>query len=151
MVAYGFQPMFVDGIVARTKRQTIRGHRKRHARPGERVQLYQGLRTRSCRKLIPDPVCVGLDEVRFDLRALSGVDPEEGRPDWRDAVKLEVNGIPLQACDLTDYYAGVDGFVARKCQDGHLISPFEHMTRWWLYEHGPVLFEGLAIRWEDRP
>lgn len=49
MVAYSFHPRFVDAILGGTKRQTIRMHRRRHARPGEEMQLYAGMRTRHCR------------------------------------------------------------------------------------------------------
>lgn len=151
MVAYSFNAAFVSPIVARIKRQTIRLPRKRHARPGERMQLYYGMRTRHCRKLIPDPVCIGLDEVRIDLRELAGIDREEGRPDWRDLVGLEVNGIPLNVATgdvQADEYARGDGFPGMPDLG---ISPFEHMVRWWLDVHGAVLFDGVALRWEDRP
>lgn len=149
MVAYSFSTAFVGAIVARTKRQTIRLPRKRHARPGERVQLYQGMRTRHCRKLIPDPVCVGLDEVRIDMRGLANVDREEGRPDWREFVGLEVNGISLHVSpgDIhAEDYARGDGFAGISSLG---ISHFEHMVRWWLHTHGPILFVGVAMRWDD--
>jgi hypothetical protein len=60
MVAYSFNRRFVDAILLGLepgpwlpgmKRQTIRGPRNRHARPGEAIQLYTGQRTRCCRKL----------------------------------------------------------------------------------------------------
>ena len=57
MVAYSFKSQFEEPIVAREKRQTVRGFRKRHARPGEPIQLYVGMRTRNCRKILtPDPI-----------------------------------------------------------------------------------------------
>lgn len=48
MVAYSFKQRFVEAIRGGTKRQTIRADRRRHARPGEEVQLYCGMRTRGC-------------------------------------------------------------------------------------------------------
>lgn len=139
MVAYSFKPSFVLPISNGTKRQTIRLPRKRHARPGEDVQLFMGMRTRYCRKIIPDPVCVGVDEVRPDLRGADRRDPES----FRDA--LQVNGIPVLG-EEADAYARGDGF------EGVLwVKPFAHMVRWWLLTHGTVLFEGVAIRWETRP
>lgn len=69
MVAYSFQPRFVPAIRSGLKRHTIRaerGGRSRHARPGELVQLYQGLRTRHAR-LIAEPVCEEVWPVRLDL------------------------------------------------------------------------------------
>lgn len=59
MVAYNFKQQFVPLIESGDKRQTIRAlGKRRHARPGEPLQLYTGQRTRQCRKLLtPDPVC----------------------------------------------------------------------------------------------
>lgn len=61
MVAYSFKSGFVPAIRARTKRQTIRLPRPRHARPGEMLQTYCGMRTKSCFRIIPDPRCIGVD------------------------------------------------------------------------------------------
>ncbi len=60
MVAYNFQARFAEAVSTRQKRQTIRAKRKtRHARKGEPVQLYTGLRSKAVRKLVsPDPVCI---------------------------------------------------------------------------------------------
>ena len=139
MVAYSFKASFAPPIATGTKRQTIRLPRKRHARPGEPVQLFTGMRTRHCRKIIPDPVCVGLDEVRLDLRAADTLDPSS----FREA--LSVNGIPVLD-EAADAYALGDGFAGVSS-----VRPFAHMVRWWLFTHGPVLFDGVAIRWEPRP
>ena len=58
MVAYSFQGRFADAVASGAKRQTIRAARKRrHARAGEMLQLYTGMRTKACRKL-RDAVCV---------------------------------------------------------------------------------------------
>lgn len=59
MVAYSFKARFALDVATGKKMQTIRTDRKRHARAGEPVQLYTGMRTKACRKLIdPDPICV---------------------------------------------------------------------------------------------
>ena len=58
MVAYNFQKRFKGPVKRREKNQTVRPERKRHARVGEPVQLYYGMRTKQCEKLVtPDPVC----------------------------------------------------------------------------------------------
>lgn len=59
MVAYNFQAQFADAVASGEKRQTIRALRQNgHAKPGDRVQLYTGLRQKGARKLIdPDPIC----------------------------------------------------------------------------------------------
>ena len=146
MVAYSFITAFVADVEARTKRQTIRPLRKRHARPGERIQLFTGMRTKHCRKIIPDPICIGVDEVRFDLREASASPAE-----LPDTVGLFVNGIPLVFSDA-DEYARQDGFKGLPgVSDRQGLFPFAHMALWWVRVHGRVLFEGVAIRWEDRP
>lgn len=57
MVAYNFQARFADAVERGEKRQTIRRKRANgHAKPGDIVQLYTGMRTSACRKLA-DAVC----------------------------------------------------------------------------------------------
>lgn len=52
MVAYNFQPRFAPDVAAGRKLQTIRAEgRRTHAKAGDRVQLYTGMRTKACRKL----------------------------------------------------------------------------------------------------
>lgn len=68
MVAYSFKRQFIEPIQAGTKCQTIRAHRKRHARPGEPVQLYYALRTKQARKLVePDPICISVQRISFNF------------------------------------------------------------------------------------
>jgi hypothetical protein len=58
VVAYSFKSRFADAVASGAKRQTIRANgKRRHARPGEALQLYTGMRTKDCRKL-RDAVCV---------------------------------------------------------------------------------------------
>ncbi|WP_020185922.1 hypothetical protein [Methylopila sp. 73B] len=139
MVAYSFKAGFVPKIQTFEKLQTIRLPRKRHARPGEPVQLYQGMRTRHCEKIITDPVCVGVDEVRIDLRLLDGRAPY-AVPDFSGFVV--VNGIPVPDAEA-DAYATSDGFGPI----GKTARPIVRMTRWWMLHHGVVVFDGVAIRW----
>ena len=63
MVAYSFRPRFIEPILGGRKRQTIRAiGRRRHARPGDPLQLYAGMRTRNCR-LIGRAICIDVVEV----------------------------------------------------------------------------------------
>lgn len=63
MVAFSFKPQFAPMIVARTKIQTVRqSHR---CEPGDMMQLYTGLRTRYCKKVIPDVACTLVDYVNI--------------------------------------------------------------------------------------
>ena len=74
MVAYSFRPRFVDPILSGRKRQTIRAiGRRRHARPGDPLQLYTGMRTKNCR-LIGRATCI--DAVEVGLRFAEDEDLE---------------------------------------------------------------------------
>ncbi len=137
MVAYSFNRAFVPQVEALTKVQTVRLPRKRHARPDEPLQLYTGMRTKNCRKLVdPDPTCVAVDEVIIDRRS--------------GCFELVVNGIPLNGEQIEDF-AKADGFdpvhhfaAARAAA----LNATSLMRRWWTLTHGAVLFEGVVIRWE---
>ena len=59
MVAINFT-VFQDKIIAGDKRQTIR--RAARCNPGDRVQLYTGMRTKQCRKL-GEAVCRHVERV----------------------------------------------------------------------------------------
>lgn len=66
MVAYNFMAKFAGDVAAGRKNFTIRADRERHAKPGEKVQLYTGMRTTNCRKLIdPDPICEKVEPIRI--------------------------------------------------------------------------------------
>jgi hypothetical protein len=71
MPAYNFLPRFAPLVESGEKRQTIRAvGKRRHARPGDLLQLYTGQRTAFCRKLVsPDPVCIAVHLV--DIHAIS--------------------------------------------------------------------------------
>ena len=127
MVAYSFNTAFVDRIYSGGKRQTVRRKgAKRHARPGEPVQIYRGLRTRHARKIIPDPTCIGVD----DITILVDGDAEN------HIAYLEINGHRLDAKEAHDF-AWADGFL-----------DLRQFGRFWWMTHGAGLFEGVVIRWE---
>lgn len=60
MVAFNFKAQFADDVEHRRKRQTIRQNRR--CRPGDALQLYTGMRTRNCRKLL-DATCAEVYEI----------------------------------------------------------------------------------------
>lgn len=64
MTAYNFKAQFADDVESGRKRQTIRVERKdgRVPREGEALQIYTGMRSKSCRKL-RDAVCEFTQEV----------------------------------------------------------------------------------------
>lgn len=125
MVAYSFQTRFAAPILAGTKRQTIRADRRRHARPGEELQLYTGMRTRQC-KLIGRATCrdVRWVALQFDTETA------------RDAV--EVDGVSQADLAVLHAFARADGFE----------SWFD-LKGFWRLVHGVSRFEGVLIEWED--
>ena len=123
MVAYNFKPQFVPLIESGKKTQTIRAiGKKRHAKPGERLQLYTGMRQPGCRKIIADPVCVSVANVRIKYD-YSGLLPEPK--------------ITSGMYDINPYaLAPDDGFS----DVGAFMDFFEDT-------HG-LPFEGVLIKWK---
>lgn len=133
MVAYSFKGQFEDPIRAGTKPQTMRNDRKRHARVGEEIQLYYGMRTKHCR-LIGRATCSAVTPVRIDFK--------------RCTVRIE--GQPLIKGQMAlDYFAVRDGF-----KDWAALRAF------WVKEHRentkkgeptrPLLaWSGVLIEWKD--
>lgn len=131
MVAYNFRPNFVSLIWEGKKCQTIRAHRKgnaRHARPGEPIQLYRGMRTKACQKIItPDPIVTSVENIEILITALpvaSARFPDHQKAPWI----------------ITNDFARADGFMGA-----------DHFTQWWRKTHGPGLFEGVLIKWPKPP
>jgi hypothetical protein len=119
MVAYSFKKQFIAPILSGVfgvaaglplppgenyfpKRQTIRAiGKRRHARPGEMIQLYTAMRTKQCRKL-GEARCVSVQTVKLFIGPASiGVEAAvcgphatvEGRPglDWRNAACVKAS------------------------------------------------------------
>lgn len=124
MVAYSFTSRFVPAIAAGTKTRTIRAYgKRRHARSGEALQLYTGLRTRQA-KLIRVATCIRAVPVRlaFEARVLVGA---------------RIWGEPVAADELDDF-ARADGFAGAA-----------DMGAWWCRDRsdGSLDFDGLLIEW----
>lgn len=154
MVAYSFQRQFVQPIQLRTKCQTIRSLRKRHARVGEAVQLYAGMRTRDCSRIIHDPICIGVDDVRIDLSACND-HPEPTIAAELEAmarlVSIEINERLIEGAER-DALAAADGFDSHAWKlTGESLSPWAAMVAFWMVAHGAAVFRGVLIRWKDRP
>lgn len=108
MVAYNFQERFADDVAAGVKRQTIRAHSlRRHARPGDELQLYTGMRTKKCRLIrrarceavmncviAEDHAVLGFDRVS-DLDSFASLD---GFPSYREMTKWfrDAHGLPFR-------------------------------------------------------
>ena len=124
MVAYSFQAEFEAPLRAGTKQGTIRPHRKRHARVGEQVQLYRGLRTRHCR-LLGTATARHVRPIRLDL----DID-----------VVLIGDGLVAYAADAElDHFARRDGFEG-----------WAALKAFWAKHHpGRLSFSGVQVFWAD--
>jgi len=83
MPAYNFKAKFADAVESGRKRQTIRKRRKRPTRPGDRLYLYTGMRTKACRKLREndclsvEPMVIDVGSVRLAGRRLTMVEVDQ--------------------------------------------------------------------------
>lgn len=103
------------------KSQTIRAYgKRRHADPGDKLQLYTGMRTSACRKLIePDPICSA--SLAIEIRRF-----RSGKR------KIKITG--AGALDLGDV-ARADGFES-----------MDELIDWVESAYG-LPFHGVLIRW----
>jgi hypothetical protein len=126
MVAYSFQKEFEAPIRSGVKAQTIRPDRKRHARPGETIQLYTGQRTRHAR-LIGTAICRSVGAIEIDFRF------------------KEVRFNYLSSRVLMGP-AGVDSFAV---SDG--FANWIAMQAFWRQKHGDALpvFSGVLVVWHQ--
>lgn len=142
MVAYSFKRRFVAPIRAglssvrlswdpHPKRQTIRAiGKRRHARPGETLQLYHGMRSRECFK-IGDASCIAADGIRLFIRS-----------EIIEIRRAAGNSELIDKAGKLDAFAQDDGF-----------DDWADMRAFWLQEHdgkhlGP--FIGVLIQWEPK-
>lgn len=146
MVAYSFKKQFVDPIkvglgldpiesppeFVKPKRQTIRTiGKRRHARPGEVVQLYYGMRTKQCMS-IGVGRCTEARDIVLTFGKLSGV--SIGGTHMPDGTQQR------QECYLGD---GLDEFAQK---DG--FGCWKEMVEFWNENHGLDEFNGKLIEWE---
>lgn len=136
MVAYNFKAQFCEPIATGRKRQTVRGDRARHARPGEPVQLYFGMRTVHCHKIIePDPICTEVVPIRIFLDRAH-----------EQLIRDIVIGGSYLSHDEIEAFAFADGFGAP------LFDGFARrlMGEFWLKTHPFDRFSGVVVRWDPR-
>lgn len=139
MVAYSFQERFIAPIQAGTKRQTIRAiGKRRHAVRNDRIQLYTGMRTPTCRKIVePDPICTGTADIWIHILPL--YQPAKKRSE-AEVGRYIINAIEINyhalAKDELDAFAQADGF-----------DSLQDMADFWALTHGPGIFRGVLITW----
>lgn len=81
MVAYNFQTQFAEAVANGEKRQTIRAlGKRRHAKVGDKLELYTGMRTRTCRKL-REAVCHDVCTILIDVDRIWTFQPQEVHTD----------------------------------------------------------------------
>lgn len=120
MVAYNFKREFMRAIRDDKKRSTIRPNgKRRHARPGERVQLYTGMRTKHC-QLLHDRECLKAEPIDFEITASGNIR------------RLHIDGQPFSV----DKLAKQEGF-----ESAHA------MGAWFHDQYGPDDFQGTIIVW----
>lgn len=125
MVAYSFQRRFETPIMAGTKRQTIRAvGKRRHARKGDELQLYVGMRTKAVR-LLKRELCKDVCDVAINF----------------DAPSVLAGGMVLTARSELDGFARMDGF-----------SGWAEFIEFWSEEHfkrkAPEgVWSGVMVRW----
>lgn len=133
MVAYSFKPSFVEPIRLLEKRHTIRLPRKRHARPGEPLQLFTGPRMRPVR--LGAAICDRVVQVRLHLRD--------------DVVTLD-DAVELRTEQELDEFAVRDGFNPGRRPALGPMRPWEYMSAWWRMTHPDHrIFAGVLIDWDD--
>jgi hypothetical protein len=132
VVAYSFAKQFVTPILEGQKRQTIRGSRKRHARPGDELQLYTGLRTKHA-KLIGKYRCTRVSHITLRFR------PDRG---LREGVLIAPPEIDrdltvFQTPEQLDAFAHMDGFQS-----------WEYLKKFWELHNGiGEAWSGTLIEW----
>ena len=129
MVAYSFKGRFVDPIKARTKRHTIRAlGKKRHARPGDTLQIYTGDRFHP--KKVGEATCAMAGEIVLDFRLL------EVWIDWNDEAQEKTMLVTLE--ELDDF-ARSDGFES-----------WDDLEAFWKETHDVSnSWTGIIITWGD--
>jgi len=131
MVAFVYKGQFVEPLVARTKRQTFCS-RKRPPRVGEQLQHYSFMRTRHCRKIIPDTVCT---EVRLVVIRVDADHPHIiAEVDFGD---FKLRDHEIERFAVADGFSPSEGCTARRA-----------MGNFWMRHHGPGELIGHVIRWE---
>lgn len=126
MGLYGFKPQFVPHIKSGRKKHTIRSKRKHPDKPGDTLYLYENVRTKKMKRIVPPVQCVKVDHIKIDTPY---PDADVMLP-WD--VTVAINGVGLGADEL-ERLAYADGF-----------ENWEEMVRFWDQR---LPFIGDLIHW----
>ncbi len=125
MPALNFKKQFRPHIKSGRKNHTIRAKRKRPIKPGDKLYLYTGMRTKACRKIM-EAVCVKVEEIQICRnRAPLGTSALE-------CCRIFIEGVALSN-DESEALAYADGFYS-----------FTDMMNFW---GGRLPFTGDIIYW----
>lgn len=117
MPALNFQKQFVEKILSGEKMHTIRATRKSPIKVGDKLYLYTGMRTKSCKKLC-ETRCINSDKIAI----------------------LENGDILINDTSISPaskhFLAIADGF--------HSLY---HLLKWFDKNHGKYPFIGQIIKW----
>lgn len=147
MPAYSFQERFIPFLLDGSKDHTVRKERagrSRHARPGETLQLYYGMRTKWCRK-IGEATCWTVLPIRItetDILVGGYYHTENGPGAQQDLLFF-----PLPP-EERGTFAWKDGFRPECSTATHPVGSFELMLRFWKHTH-QLPFQGVVIYWKD--
>lgn len=121
MVAYSFKKRFAPAIERGIKTGTIRADRKRHAAPGETMQLYVAMRTATCR-LLGAPRCTAVNPITLDF-------PND---------RVSIGGVILTGWSQLNAFSQGDGF-----------EDWADMRAFWAENHpGAPVFSGIQLLWD---
>lgn len=126
MVSYCFQSRFAEAVRSGAKTQTIRKERKRpsrHAKPGERITLYDGHRGNAV--LIGEAQCLSVTPIIIE------------------AARVVEDPCPTTAPKIIQGTRALNAFARR---DG--FDSWELLRRWFVEQYGDGDFHGVLIAWE---
>lgn len=134
MPALNFQKEFVTLIESGKKRQTIRPHRTNPIKPGDKIFLFTGLRTKSCKRIVipsimemPDIYNPEADQRPF----IECLNVEPIRIDW---FGISLNNKVLEPAE-----------AYRLCIDDGFQND-EEFINFFKTKYG-LPFEGVVIKW----
>lgn len=135
MALYGYKERFVPMIYDHSKEHTIRADRKdgRLPKPGEKIYMYVGLRTKNCYK-IGEAECTGTAQIQITDKNIK-------------IFNYDGNHIILVG-QTADRLAWKDGFRPKGFTRFNGSGAFHMMIKFWIQTHG-LPFTGRIIYWKD--
>lgn len=120
MPLLGFKKVYEPLIISGKKKQTIRQTRKSPIKPGDKLFMYVGLRTKHCRK-IGEAICSEIGKIQIQEMTA-----------W-----VFTKTLGWQSIRLLDQFAQNDGF-----------DNWKKMRDFFKKQYG-FPFKGILIKWSD--